>query len=67
MADNGLIYMIKRIGARTEPEEHLSVQEQMQNNDYIERRSLYDQSDKMKTIGGQYQLIQSQYGDVAQG
>ena len=36
-------------------EEHLSVQEQKQNNDEIERRSVYDQSDKMKTIEGQYQ------------
>ena len=55
MADNGLIYMVKRIGPRTEPWEHLSVQEQNQSNDYIERRSVYDQSDKMKTIEGQYQ------------
>ena len=34
---------------------HLSVQEQNQSNDYIERRIVYDQSDKMKTIEGQYQ------------
>ena len=33
---------------------------QNQSNDYIERRSVYDQSDKMKTIEGQYQQIQSQ-------
>ena len=51
MADKGLIYMVKSIGPRTE---HLSVQEQNQSNDYIERRSVYDQSDKMKTIEGQY-------------
>ena len=37
------------------PEEHLSVQEQRQNNDQIKRRRVYDQSDKMKTIEGQYQ------------
>ena len=55
MADKGLIYMVKSIGPRTEPEEHLSVQEQNQSNEYIERRSVYDQSDKMKTIEGQYQ------------
>ena len=54
MADKGLIKMVKSIGPRT-PEEHLSVQEQNQSNDYIERRSVYDQSDKMKTIEGQYQ------------
>ena len=52
MADKGLIYMVKNIGPRTE---HLSVQEQNQSNYYIERRSVYDQSDKMKTIEGQYQ------------
>ena len=49
------------------PEEHLSVQEQNQSNDYIERRSVYDQSDKMKTIEGEYQYIQSQYVDGVQG
>ena len=43
------------------------MQEQKQNNDYIERRSVYDQSNKMKTIEGQYQQIQSQYGDGVQG
>ena len=37
------------------PEEHLSVQEQNQSNDYIEIRTVYDQSDKMNTIEGQYQ------------
>ena len=36
-------------------EEHLSVQEQKQNNDLIEQRSVCDQSDKMKTIEGQHQ------------
>ena len=52
MADKGLIYMVKSIGPRTE---HLSVQEQNQSDDLIERRSVYDQSDKMKTIEGQNQ------------
>ena len=33
----------------------MSVQEQKQNNDLIKRRIMYDQSDKMKTIDGQYQ------------
>ena len=47
--------MVKSIGARTDPVEHLSVEEQNQSNDYIERRIVYDQSDKMKTIEGQYQ------------
>ena len=28
---------------------------------------MYDQSDKMKTIVGQHQCIQSQYGDGVQG
>ena len=28
---------------------------------------MYDQSDKMKTIEGQYQLIKSLYGDGVQG
>ena len=40
------------------PEEYLSVQEQKQMSAMtrIERRSVYDQSDKnMKTIEGQYQ------------
>ena len=37
------------------PKEHLSVQEQEQNNDQIVRRSEYDQADKMKIIEGQYQ------------
>ena len=37
------------------PEEHPSVQEKNQSNDYIEIHSVYDQSDKMKTIEGQYQ------------
>ena len=55
MADKGPIYMVKSIGPRTNPEEHLSVQEQKHNNDYIERCSEYDQSDKMETIEGQYQ------------
>ena len=32
----------------------MSVQEHNQCNYYIERRSVYDQSDKMKTIEGQY-------------
>ena len=45
----------KNNGQELNPEEHLSVQEQNQSNDYIERRSVYDQSDKMKTIEGQYQ------------
>ena len=55
MADKGLIYKVKSIGQELNPEEHLSVQEQNQRNDYIERRSVYDQSDKMKTIEGQHQ------------
>ena len=55
MADKGLIYMVKSIGQELNPEEHLSVWEQNQSNDYIERRSVYDHSDKMKTIEGQYQ------------
>ena len=55
MADKGLIYMVKSIGPTTEPREHLSVQEQKQNNDEIKRRSVYDQSDKKKTIEGQHQ------------
>ena len=33
----------------------MSVHEQKQNNDQIERRSVYDQSDEMKTIEGLYQ------------
>ena len=33
----------------------LSVLEQKQNNDNIRRRSVYGQSDKMKTIDGQNQ------------
>ena len=37
------------------PEEHMSVQELIQTNDYIERRTVYDQSDKTQTIEGQYQ------------
>ena len=53
MADKGLIYMLKSIGPKTE--EHLSVQGQNKSNDYIERRSVYDQSDKMKITEGQYQ------------
>ena len=36
MAEKGLIYMVKRIGPRSEQWEHLSVQEKKQNNDYIE-------------------------------
>ena len=32
----------------------MSVHEQKQNNDYIERHSVYDHSDKMKTIEGRY-------------
>ena len=55
MADKGLTYMLKSIGQEMNHEEYLSVQEQNQSNDYIERRSVYDQSDKMKTIEGQYQ------------
>ena len=31
------------------------------------RRSVCDQSDKMKTIEGQYQKIKSQHGDGVQG
>ena len=53
MADKGLIYMVK--SQELNNEEHPSVQEQNQSNDYIERRSVYDQSDKIKTIEGQYQ------------
>ena len=49
MADKGLKYM-----QELKPEEHLSEQEQKQNNDWIKRRSVYDQSDKMKTIEGQH-------------
>ena len=37
------------------PVERLSVQEHKQNNDWIKRRSEYDQSDNMKTIEGQHQ------------
>ena len=33
MADNGLIYMVKRKGQELNTEEHLSVQEQKHNND----------------------------------
>ena len=55
MADKGLMYMVKSMVHELNPEQHLSVQAQRQSNDYIERRSVYDQSDKMKTIEGQYQ------------
>ena len=37
------------------PEEHLSVPEQKQDNDYIKSRSVHDQSDKTKTIEEQNQ------------
>ena len=33
------------------------MREQEQNNDQIKRRSVYDQSDKMKTIEGQHMYI----------
>ena len=45
----------KNNGQELNTEEHLSVLEQNQCNDYIERRSVYDRSDKMETIEGQYQ------------
>ena len=51
MADKGLIYMVKSIGIEPNAEEHLSVQEQNQSNYYIERHSVYDQSDKMVWYG----------------
>ena len=37
------------------PKEHLSVQEQRQNNDLIERCSVYNQSDRINPIAGLYQ------------
>ena len=63
----GSLYMVKRIGPRTNPEGQLIVQEQKQNNKYVMRRTAYDQSDKAKAIDGQHQHIQSQYGDGVQG
>ena len=54
MVDNGLMYMMRRIGPRSEPEEHLSAQEHKKNNDQKKRHSVYDHSVNMKTIEGQY-------------
>ena len=33
MANKGLVYKVKSIGPRIDPEDHLSVQAQKQNND----------------------------------
>ena len=62
--DNGrqsLVYMDKSIGRELEHEDHLNAQEQKLNNDCIKRRTVYGQSDMMKIIECQYQLIQSQH------
>ena len=68
IADKVLIYInIQAEGQELNPEEHQSVQEQKHNNDLIARHSVYGQSDKMITIEGQQQQIQSQYGDGVYG
>ena len=43
------------MGQELNPVEHLRVQEQRQSFFYIWRLLVYDPSDKMKTVEGQYQ------------
>ena len=40
----------------------MNIQDEMQNNDYIKRRIVYDRSDSMNAIKGLYLQIHDQYG-----
>ena len=47
-------------------EQHFSLQGHKQNDYLIRRRIVFDQSNKMKTIEGRYQLTKNQCRDVVQ-
>ena len=55
MVGKGMMTTEKSIRLEMQREEHLNVQEQNQNNNLLERRTVCDQSDKMEIIGGRYQ------------
>ena len=55
MADKVLVHLVKSIGPRTEPRGAPECTGARQNNDWIERRTVYDQSDKMKAFEVQHQ------------
>ena len=55
MADKGLMYMVQSVGPRTVPCGTPECTGAKAEIFLIKRRSVYDHSDKMKTIEGQHQ------------